>query len=62
MAEIQFTGDCCPVHPDTPVFYTLGDGVRRFEERAGNLAWSIERVEEGRVVAYEPATSQETAA
>lgn len=55
MATREHTGNCCPVHPDTPIAYQLADGIRRVD-RAGDLAWNIERPEEGRVIRFEPLT------
>lgn len=55
MAVRSFSGTSCPVNPEAPVFFILGDGILRFEERAGNLAWDIESVEEGRIIFFEPA-------
>ena len=61
MAFHSFTGTTCPVNPESPVFFTLADGIRRFEERAGNLAWSIEQPEEGRIIGWAPALPAEPA-
>lgn len=55
MATREHTSAACPVNPAAPVFFTLADGIRRFEERAGNLCWDDLPVEEGRIISYEPA-------
>ncbi len=46
--------DHCPVNPAAPVFFTLADGIRRFEEQAGNLYWGDE-IPEARIIGWEPA-------
>lgn len=60
MATREHTSATCPVNPAAPVFFTLADGIRRFEERAGNLCWDDLPVEEGRIISYEPIHLNET--
>ena len=48
---ISFDGFKCPVDPHLEVEYVLADGVRR-RDFAGNVAWSIGRNDEGRVLSY----------
>jgi hypothetical protein len=54
MTYLQHTSDRCPIEPAAPLFYTLGDGKRRFEERAGNLYWGDD-IPEARIISYAPA-------
>lgn len=51
MDMVKHVGSACPVDPEATVEYMLADD-RLYVDRAGNLAWNIERPEEGRVMQY----------
>jgi hypothetical protein len=54
MATREHTSATCPIDPAAPVFFILADGIKRFEDRAGNLYWGDE-IPEARIISYEHA-------